>query len=271
MQTMSRVRRGAAAVVMIGATTAAACGISTQQEIEMGTQYARQINSELPIVDDAAANRYINALGQELAAQSRRQQIGYRFYIVNSDVVNAFAVPGGYIYINRGLIEATDDMSELAGVMAHEIAHVEERHSVEQLERAQGANLGLTLAYVLLGRQPSGAERALIDVGGGLYFASHSRDAEREADAVAVPMLVDAGITPNGLVTFFQELLSQQNSSPGAVGQWFSTHPTTQERIEDVRAMIAQQPSSRLRGLQTTSNAYQNFKANLRRYPAPPR
>src|SRR5690606_32890365 len=96
-------RRAFAAPLLAASIGLGACGISTQQEIQLGTQYASQINAELPIVDDAAANRYINALGQQLASHSRRPEIGYRFYIVNSDVVNAFAVPGGYIYVNRGL------------------------------------------------------------------------------------------------------------------------------------------------------------------------
>jgi len=262
--------RGAAGVASVVALTAgsmACASISPQQEAQLGQQYAAQINAELPIMNDATASRYLNQVGDEIARRGGRQ-IGYTFYIVNTDVVNAFAVPGGYIYLNRGLIEATDNLAELAGVLAHEIGHVEERHSVEQLERAQTANVGLTLAYVLLGRQPGTAERAAIDLGGGLYFANHSRAAENEADAVAVRLLANSGIDPNGMVTFFEELMSSRNRSPSQLEQWFSTHPTTQDRIDHVRSLIAQLPASQRRGT-TNTQAFQSFKQTVARYPAP--
>lgn len=265
-----KIRNSVAAGLIAGTTAlAGGCAISQQQEVQLGQQYAAQINQELPIVDDAAVNRYVNTLGDQLARQGDRN-IGYRFYVVNTDVVNAFAVPGGYIYVNRGLIEKAANVSELAGVLAHEIGHVEGRHSVEQLERAQTANAGLTLAYVLLGRTPSGVERTAIDVGGSLYFASHSREAENEADATAIDLLVSAGIHPQGLITFFEKLMADQSRTPSQLEQWFSTHPTTQDRIDATQAMIAQIPQSRLRGLQTNTNAFQSMKQTLRRYPAPP-
>jgi predicted Zn-dependent protease len=266
----NRIRKSLALVALPAATAGAAgCGISTQQEQQLGQQYASELNSQLPIVDEASANRYINDLGNRIASAGARQ-IGYRFYIVNSDIVNAFAVPGGYVYVNRGLIEAADNAGELAGVLAHEIGHVEMRHSVEQMERAQGANLGLTLMYVLLGRTPSGVERAAIDVGGGLYFASHSREAENEADQVAVDLLVNTGVHPNALVSFFNELLAERQRRPSQLEQWFSTHPTTEDRIEHVEALIRQVPQSRLQGLRTDLSGFQSFKSQLARYPAPP-
>lgn len=271
MNVLIRRLRGPALGVAAGATfLAAGCAISQQQELAMGSQYASEINNELPIVNDAAANQYINALGNRIASHGSRG-IRYQFYIVNSDVVNAFAVPGGYVYVNRGLIERASNTSELAGVLAHEIGHVEERHSVEQLERAQQANVGLTLAYVLLGRNPGGVEQTAINVGGGLYFARFSREAESEADADAVPLLVASGINPNGLVTFFQKLLADQQRQSSAVDGWFSTHPTTQDRISSVRTLIARAPGSQLRGLQTNTSDFSTFKSRLARYPAPPK
>jgi predicted Zn-dependent protease len=264
------IRRTAAIGLIAGsAGVGSGCAISQQQEVQLGQQYAADINEQLPIVDDAAVNRYMNALGAEIAQQGDRN-LSYRFHVVNTDVVNAFAVPGGFIYVNRGLIEKASNLSELAGVVAHEIGHVEGRHSVEQLERAQTANAGLSLAYVLLGRDPSGAERAAIDVGGSLYFASHSREAENEADGMAIDLLVSAGIHPGGLVTFFEKLMADQSRTPSQLEQWFSTHPTTRERIAATEAMIAQVPESRMQGLQTDSNAFQSMKQTLRRYPAPP-
>ncbi len=266
-----RLRRPLAMALVAGtATVAGACGsISTQQEQQLGADYAAQINRELPIVQDAQLNSYINNLGRQIAAAGDRH-LPYQFFIVNAEAVNAFAVPGGYIYVNRGLVERADNMSELAGVLAHEIGHVEERHSIEQMERVQSANLGLNLAYILLGRAPSGVEQAAIGVGGNLVFARYSRGAEDEADAVAIPLLMNAGINPRGLLTFFDELIAEQQRSPSALEAWFSTHPTTQERIAATQARVNQIPASQLNRLQTNSQAFETFQARMRRYQAPP-
>ena len=250
------------------AVTAGACGVSTQQEIEMGAQYANEINSQLPILNDATVSRYINTLGRQISSRGSRG-LNYTFYVVDASQINAFAVPGGYVYVNRGLIERTRNMPELAGVLAHEIAHVEERHGVEQMEKVQGANLGINLAYILLGRQPSGAEQAVIGVGGNLVFARHSRSAENEADARAVPLLVSAGISPDGLPTFFNVLLSDQQRSPSAVEQWFSTHPLTQDRIQQTQAMVNSVPAATRRSLRTTDSGYNSMKSRLASLPRP--
>jgi predicted Zn-dependent protease len=267
-------RRWAGILTLAGGVAAGGCAptISTQQEVQLGREYAAQINEQLPIVRDRAVNNYINQLGESIARRVDRRGIDYTFYVVNSDAVNAFAVPGGYVYINRGLIEQTDNLSELAGVLAHEIGHVVERHSVEQIQKAQQANQGLALLYgVLLGRPPSTIEQAGIQVGGGAVFAGYSRDAEREADLNAVEYLVQSGIHPQGLVTFFQELMRQQERRPSSVEQWFSTHPLTEERIDNVTAAIAALPPRRLNGLTVTAPAYREFKEEVRRLPAAPR
>src|SRR5437588_2230293 len=126
------------------------CGISQQQEIQMGQEYAAQINQQLPIVQDPEANRYINVLGDSIARLTSRTDItDWHFYIVDSKEVNAFAVPGGFVYVNRGLIERTQKMDQLAGVLGHEIGHVVRRHSIKQMQQQQGANVGVTLACVL--------------------------------------------------------------------------------------------------------------------------
>jgi beta-barrel assembly-enhancing protease len=263
-------RSAGMALVAGGAVVAGACGISTQQEVDMGQQYAAEINRQLPIISDATVNRAINNIGRTIAQRGGRQ-IPYTFYVVNSDQINAFAVPGGHVYLNRGLIERTRNFSELAGVLAHEIAHVEHRHGVEQMERMQRANLGLTAAYILLGRQPSGAEEVLINVGGGVYFAGHSRGAENEADASAVNLLVAAGISPVGLPSFFNVLLTEQQRAPSKVEQWFSTHPTTSDRIASTQALVNQVPASRLNSLRSTDSNYNSMKSRLQSMPAAPR
>jgi len=222
------------------------------------------------MLNDRATLNYVNQIGQQLAAIADPRGIQYHFYVVNSDVVNAFALPGGYVYVNRGLIERADNVSEFAGVLAHEIGHVAERHSIEQLQRAQNANLGLNVLYgVLLGRNPSGLEQAGIQVGGSAVFAGYGRDAEREADAVGVRYMVRAGYNPNGMATFFEELLSMQQRQPSRVAQWFSTHPTTQERVNNTRAIIAQTPGANNANLTTDTRAFQTFRSRVASLPAP--
>jgi beta-barrel assembly-enhancing protease len=256
-------KSGVMALAAGTSVVAGACGISTQQEMQMGQEYAAEINRQLPILRDASVNQYINNLGRSIAQHGNRQ-LPYNFYVVNAPQVNAFAVPGGHIYLNRGLIERTRNEAELAGVLAHEIAHVEHRHGISQMERAQGANLALTAAYVLMGRAPSGVEEAAIGLGGNLYFARHSREAENEADAAAVGLLVRAGISPQGLPSFFNVLLEEQRRQPSAVEQWFSTHPLTTDRVANTQQMINQVPQAQLRNLRQTSNAYASMQNRLR-------
>lgn len=266
--------RYAAPLALAGALTAGGCAntVSTQQEVQLGAQHARQINQQLPIVRDAAVHRYINELGNTIAQRVDSRGINYTFYVVNSDVVNAFALPGGHIYINRGLIARTENLSELAGVLGHEIAHVVERHGLEQMAKAQQANLGLSVLYgVLLGRQPSTVEQVAIQGGGTAVFAGYTRDAEREADRDAVAFLVNSGIDPRGIPTFFEKLIAEQKRNPSRVEQWFSTHPTTVERIQTTQALVAQIPQDRLRGLVSDTPNYREFKQRVNRLPAAPR
>jgi beta-barrel assembly-enhancing protease len=250
--------------------TVSACGVTTQQEAEMGAQYSAEINRQLPMVTDNTAHNIINQLGDQIARSGQRG-FNYTFYIVNSDQVNAFAVPGGYVYINRGLIERTRNYAELAGVLAHEIGHVENRHGAEQMERMQRANLGVNLAYILLGRQPGQLEATAVNAAGTAYFARHSREAENEADASAIPMMLAARVDPRGLVSMFQLLIAEQRRQPSAFEQWFSTHPTTQDRIENTQRMLNQVPAANLRNTTTSNSSYNTLKSRLRSLPRAPR
>jgi beta-barrel assembly-enhancing protease len=263
-------RRPLALGLVAGSAGLAACGIGTQQEIEMGQQYAAEINRQLPIVDDPAVHRYINQLGNSIQRQPGARDIPYTFYVVNIEAINAFAVPGGFIYLNRGLIERTENLSELAGVVAHEIGHVEARHSVQMLERMQAAQVGVTVASVLLGGPPGGLAGAAVDVGAAAYFARHSREAEVEADAIAVQLLPGAGIDPGGIVTFFRKLLDEQERAPSRVEQWFATHPLTEERIVSTRELIRALPPERLTNLRVTDAEYRAFRQRVSQLPPPP-
>ena len=242
---------------------ASASSISPQQEAQLGAQYATEINQQLPIVQNPAVHSYINELGRSIA-QRVDPRLNYTFYVVDAPEVNAFAVPGGHVYVNRGLIERAENLSELAGVLGHEIGHVVERHGLEQMARMQNTQLGLNLGYILLGRAPGQVEQAAVGAAAqGLIIAPHSREAENEADEVAVQYLVQSGINPDGLVTMFRTLLSERERSPGSLEQWFSTHPLTEDRIEHVSNLISALPAS-ARALPRDTQAYQQFRQRVR-------
>lgn len=251
------------------AATLTGCLASTQQEVELGAQYAQQINQQLPIVQDAEINRYINVLGDSLARVADDRGLDYTFYIVNAAEVNAFAVPGGFIYVNRGLIDRTQSIAQLAGVLGHEIGHVVRRHSVEQMEKAQGANIGVVLGCTLLGVCNSDLAQAAIQVGGSALFAKFGRDDEREADRDAVVTLVRAGIHPRGIPEMFQILLNERSTNPGAVEGWFSTHPGEEERIATSQQLIGQIDPAILQTLTYNTSNFAAFKSRVRALPAP--
>jgi len=246
------------------------CGISQQQEVQMGQEYAQQINAQLPIIRDPELNRYINVLGDSIARLTSRADLDWQFFIVDAQEVNAFAVPGGFVYINRGLIQRADQMDEIAGVLGHEIGHVVRRHTVKQMEKAQGANIGVTLACVLTSVCNSQVAGAAINVAGGALFAKFSRSDEAEADNEGFKNVVKAGISPVGMVTMFQKLLEERQSRPGAVDSWFLTHPLEEERIRAVQAQINQLPPSTLAQLGTDTRNFHAFKARIQSLPPSP-
>ena len=128
-----------------------ACDVSQDQEVSIGKEQAQEIESQIPIVQDPYISSYINELGDTIAKHTSRADLDWHFFVVNTDVVNAFALPGGFIYVNRGVIERADKMDELAGVMGHEIGHVVKRHSVKQMQQQQGANIGVALSVTSSG------------------------------------------------------------------------------------------------------------------------
>jgi predicted Zn-dependent protease len=163
----------------------------------------------------------------------------WEFHVVADPEVNAFNVPGGHVYVNTGLIATADNASELAAVVAHEVAHGVSRHGTEQLTRGYGLNL---LAGLVLGEDPAAYERLLAQLAGAGTIARFSRGAETEADDLGYAYMVRAGYHPRGMQTIFEELLSRRRSSPGAVERFFATHPLTEDRIDRVRERIAREP-----------------------------
>jgi predicted Zn-dependent protease len=249
----------------------AGCGVSTQQEVQMGQQEAQQVNAQLPMVQDAVINSYVNSLGNRIAKLTSRGDLQWQFQVVNSDVVNAFALPGGFVYVNRGVLDRASNMSEVAGVLGHEIEHVVRRHSVKQMEQAQSADVGVGILCALTGVCQSGLAQAAIQVGGTAVFAKFSRTDEVQADEGGFNNLMRAGISPRGMYTFFQKLLAEeQQSGGGNAAAWFSDHPGTQDRIADIQRMLNQVPASQLNALQTNDSGFATMKARLARLgPAP--
>jgi len=237
----------------------------------MGQEEAQQVNAQLPMVQDAAIQNYINQLGQRIASRTSRGDLNWQFQVVNSDVVNAFALPGGFVYVNRGVLERANNMSEVAGVLGHEIEHVVRRHSVKQMEQAQGANVGVGILCALTGVCQSGVAQAAINIGGTAVFAKFSRTDEVQADEGGFNNLIRAGINPRGMLTLFQKLLAEeQQSGNGNVAAWFSDHPGTSDPIADIQRMLNQTPASTLNGLQTNDSGFATMKSRLARLgPAP--
>jgi len=269
-------RREAARFAALGVAVAlgiSACGVSQQQEVQLGQQESAQIQQQLPLVQDAVINQYVSSLGNQIASKTSRADLQWQFYVVNTDVVNAFALPGGIVYVNRGVLERADKMDELAGVMAHEIEHVVRRHSVKQMEQMQGANVGVALACTLTNICSNQAAATAINVGGTAIFAKFSRTDEVQADEGGFHNVMNAGISPEGMLSFFQKLLAeeQQSGSSSAVNSWFSDHPGTQDRIQDIQNMLAQVPASTLRNLTTDTQAFQQMKRRVMSLPPAPK
>lgn len=209
--------------------------VSLQEEWRLGNRLEKDISRELDLVHDRSAVAYVNQVGRRLVRRTEMAELPWEFHIVASPEINAFNIPGGHVYIHTGLIGAADDVAELAGVMAHEIAHGVSRHGTEQLTRAQG--LGF-VASAVLGENPESYERLLAQLLGTGALAKFSRDAEREADYLGVRYMAGAGYNPEGMAEMFETLLAQRQRRPGAVSRFFSTHPLTEQRIANVRQQV---------------------------------
>lgn len=213
--------------------------VSESDEIAMGRESDRAISTEMGLYPDAALAGYVQALGRKLAARSERPDLDWTFRVVDDPVVNAFALPGGFIYVTRGILAHLENEAELATVVGHEIGHVTARHSVSQISKLQLAQLGLGLGSVLA---PDQAERfgGLAETGLGLLFLKYGRDDERQADELGLRYMVRAGYDPRPAVGVFDTLA--RVSAAGGGGRtpaWASTHPAPERRKESMQAAIA--------------------------------
>lgn len=256
------------AIALIAATVlGAACSPSQDQEVAIGRQNAEQVNAKLPILHDPAAADYVQQLGMSMAAKTSRSDLDWKFFIVDSKDVNAFALPGGFIYVNRGLIDHADQLDELAGAIGHEIGHVVLRHSVQQMTQGTKANIAVSLGCTLTRICNNDLARAAIQIGGAALFARYSRRDEAEADSVAVENVMRVGIDPHGIPVLFERLLEERKTSPMRIEAFFASHPMEEDRIRATAREINAIDPAELRGLKRDDAGYQAFKERLKTLP----
>ncbi|MDQ3818527.1 MAG: M48 family metallopeptidase, partial [Acidobacteriota bacterium] len=235
---------------------------SLEKEVAIGRQYAAELDKEAKFIDDPVITEYVNRVGQNIVLHSDAK-VPFTIKVIDSDEVNAFALPGGFFYVNKGLILAADNEAELAGVMAHEIAHVAARHAMENEAKSTLMNYGI-LAGILLGGPIIG--NILYNGGGlieGLSFLKFSRSAEAEADKLGVQYLYAAGYDPTALATMFEKLEGLNKKKPGAIAKLFTDHPAPPDRRAASLALVARFPERE--EYTVSSSEFQKVKARLMR------
>jgi predicted Zn-dependent protease len=236
---------------------------SLEKEIALGKGLAQEVERSSKLIDDPIVTEYVNRVGQNLVRNSDAR-VPFTIKVIDSDEVNAFALPGGFFYVNSGLILRAQEESELAGVMAHEISHVTARHGTKNATKGEMMQLA-TIPLILLG--PAGwAGYGLyegLNIAIPLTYLKFSRDAEREADFLGLQYMYKAGYDPNSFVTFFERIQADEKRRPGTIPKVFSTHPPTPDRIESAQKEIARILPNRPEYIVTTSE-FDSVKARLR-------
>lgn len=237
-------------------------GGSKEKEMAIGRQLSMQVEKESKMLDDPVITEYVNRVGQNIVLHSDAK-IPFTIKVIDSDEVNAFALPGGFFYVNRGLILAAENEAELAGVMAHEIAHVCARHAMENQGKSTAINYGALIGIIFGGPIVS----TVLQNGGGILAGlaglKFTRGAEMEADNLGVQYLYASGYDPTAMSTMFEKLASQNKKKPGSIQKLFSTHPPSLERRDESLRLVARFPE-REEYVITTSE-FQRVKRHLMR------
>jgi len=244
--------------------------MSSGREAALGREAAQQVEAEMGFVDDAALQAYVERLGQRLAAHSPRQDTRYEFHVVEMAEPNAFALPGGHIYVSRGLLALMNSEDELANVIGHEIGHVAARHAAQRDTRATGvgilATLGTLAAAVLAGGEAAQAVGQLSQVAGAGYIAAYSRDQERDADEIGQALAAASGYDPAGMSRFLATLEGWTQLEPGGARRpsFLDTHPATPERVADTKQRAARLETAAVAPVAPTRAAFLGELAGLR-------
>jgi predicted Zn-dependent protease len=209
---------------------------SLDKEIALGKQLAQEVERQAKIVDDSIISEYVNRIGQNLVRNSDAK-VPFTIKVLDSEEVNAFALPGGFFFVNSGLILKADSESELAGVMAHEIAHVAARHGTRQATRGQLINIA-TIPLIFMGGWTGYAIRQGVGLAIPMGFLAFTRGMEREADYLGLQYVYKAGYDPTSFVDFFEKIQTMEKRKPGSVAKVFSTHPMTDDRIKASQSEI---------------------------------
>src|SRR2546428_2194865 len=236
---------------------------SLEREISLGKSLAQEVERSSKLIDDPVVTEYVNRVGQNLVRNSGAK-VPFTIKVIDSDEVNAFALPGGFFYVNSGLILRAQEESELAGVMAHEISHVTARHGTRQATKGELMQLASIPAMIFIPYSMAGyAMYQGLNLAIPLTFLKFSRDAEREADFLGIQYMYKAGYDPNSYVTFFERIQADEKRRPGTIPKVFSSHPPTPERIENTQKEIARILPARQEYIVTTSE-FDTVKARLR-------
>ena len=210
---------------------------SIETEVKMGKQYSMQVESSVKLVQDPVVTEYVNRIGQNLVRNSDAQ-VPFTIKVIDSDEINAFALPGGFFYVNSGLILAADEEAELAGVMAHEISHVCARHAMRQMTRANIAQLA-TIPLIFVGGGIGYGIYEASGVGLPLTFMKFQRNFEAEADYLGLQYMYKTGYDPQAFISFFEKIQAKEKKKPGTISKAFATHPQTPDRIAASQKEIA--------------------------------
>jgi predicted Zn-dependent protease len=230
-----------------GQAAAAVKPFSLEEEVEIGQAVAARVAGRYGVFEDPALTEYVNLVGLVCAANAGRDGVPYRFAVLDSDEVNAYAAPGGYIFITRGALKDMENEAQLAGVLSHEIAHTDEKHILNEIRKANLTAAGVTLAEAS-GKMPAGLVSAVADYGADILFKGYSRGDEYEADREGTAILHRAGYPADGLLQFLGRL--DKGKGKGSLEILMSTHPVTGETITRVKKEI------KTRGLESEGRPY---------------
>jgi predicted Zn-dependent protease len=232
---------------------------SIDKEVALGRQLAAEVDRESKFVTDPIVIEYVNRVGQNIVLHSD-VKTPVEIKVIDSNEVNAFALPGGHLYINRAVIETADNEAEMAGVIAHETGHVAARHGVEQASKANLFNYG-SIPLIFLGGIGGFAIRQAAGLAVPLTFLKFSRGAEEEADRLGAQYMWAAGYDPHAMVTFFEKLQAKEKKKPGTIAKTFSTHPMTSDRIKNVGNLVARFPDKQ--EYEISSSEFASVKSHL--------
>src|SRR6266849_88127 len=233
---------------------------SLESEIRMGKEYAQQVEASVKLIQDPVVTEYVNRIGQNLVRNSDAQ-VPFTIKVIDSDEVNAFALPGGFFYVNSGLILAADEESELAGVMAHEIAHVAARHMTRQMTRGNWANIG-TIPLIFVGGGIGYGIYEAAGLGLPLTLMKFQRNFEAEADYLGLQYMYKTGYDPQAFISFFEKIQAKEKKKPGTLAKAFASHPQTPDRIAVSQKEIATILPARAQYVVSTSE-FDDVKSRL--------